>query len=388
MNSLTRTVVLPGGDEVQIGVTPEAWWGNNNQHGYVAPDCIAPDPKNPRRQTNPARLAELRQSVAAHGVRQTMVVTPLTAAPWAKVDPEHAHRFFLAVSGHRRREAAIVGDVMAVPVQVKVYPDEKHHRMDMSLLNKGQDDLSALDEGYEIVELQRLGWKVEELSKSFGIAVPGIYNRMNLTKLHPDLQALLDDSLSRDMRLSQTTAGALGGVKTPTIEDLDDLLDTFGTYVQRSELNIPDELELLSEDDRRFALQKLFMSVIKKRRLSSTQAIEFIRDRTFKLQSMRAANGRPSERHQPQRRKSVIDAMISGVTGSMAVDWPAQEIRRIFDNSSREEVEKYIEEIENAANLLAGIVSVLERVKDSKRPTRPEVSALLARPKGVVAIGG
>jgi hypothetical protein len=64
------------------------------------------------------------------------------------------------VSGHRRQKCALDAGIGAVPVKVVIFQSEKEYRMEMSLLNKGQDDLTPLEEGYEIVRLRDLGWKI------------------------------------------------------------------------------------------------------------------------------------------------------------------------------------------------------------------------------------
>jgi ParB-like chromosome segregation protein Spo0J len=228
-----REVRLPGGDVVHVSDSPEGWWNKANASGFVDPHQIAPDPRNPRRVMNPARRVELEESIAANGVRQALVLTPKHMAPWAQVAKEHTDCYFLDVSGHRRREASINKSVGAVPVMIRIYPDEKAHRMDVSLLNKGQDDLSALEEGHEILMLQELGWKVNELCASFGYQAPQLYDRIHLTRLAPDIQQLLDPDLPRKKRLGVTLGGKLGGIPAPTADELEEACENYGKTVAR-----------------------------------------------------------------------------------------------------------------------------------------------------------
>src|SRR3989338_5496241 len=164
----TRSVILPSEERVTVSDTPQKWWTANNSTGFVDPHCIAPDPKNPRKRMSPIRLAELKESITARGVRDPLVVTPSKCAPWVQVAPEHEGCFFLAVSGHRRRECALDVRLGAVPIRVAVYPSEMEHRLDVSLLNKEREDLEPLDECWELVELRKLGWKVDSLCRSHG----------------------------------------------------------------------------------------------------------------------------------------------------------------------------------------------------------------------------
>lgn len=371
-------VLLPDGEVVKISNVALDWWDKQNASGYVHPDMIAPDLDNPRKRMNSARLAELNESVKARGVRQQLVITPRHLVPWARVAPEHKDRYFVAVGGHRRRNAASIAGIGAVPIKVSVYKSEKDHRMDMSLLNKGQDDLTPLEEGFEIVALRKLDWTVDELCKSFGLALPQYYQRINLTKLCPEFQALLDEDVDRSIRLTLGMGGALGGVKVPTAEELDGLFDDFKEMVKRDQVTKLTSFEDLDEDDLRFTLQRLLYAVIKRRHLSSTQAVEFIKDLTLKFESSNGAGPRV-RRYEPTRRREIISGLVDGVTKSLVVNWSFPELERIFANASREEVEATIAQVKHANSLFATLVESLDRIKSKKRATNPEVEALMAR---------
>ncbi len=378
LTSALVDVRLPDGDVVPISRSPLSWWSDKNASGYIHPDDIAPDLDNPRKRMNAARLAELKSSVKARGVRQPIVVVPRHLAPWVRVAPAHKNRYFVAVSGHRRRDSASEAMIGAVPIKVAVYANEKDHRMDMSLLNKGQDDLTPLEEGYEIVELRKLDWTVDELCASFGLALPQYYGRINLTKLHPDIQATLDEDLPRDKRLSVTLGGHLGGVKVPTAEALEGLFAQFKNYVKRTDIIGTLNLLEADDDDLRFGLQKLLLAVIRKRSLSSSQAIEFIRDLTLKI-STSNGGGAPVRRFEPHRRRDILDTAIDGVVKSVVRDWPELEIGRIFENAAREDVETVLKRIAEAQGILTRFSETLERIKARKRPTNPEVARLMER---------
>ncbi|MDB5225547.1 MAG: Chromosome plasmid partitioning protein ParB [Candidatus Adlerbacteria bacterium] len=375
--STLREVMLPGGDTVEVSDTPLEWWPKSNESGFVDPVHIAPDPKNPRKTMNPARRAELEESVGANGVRQALVLTPRHLAPWAKVALEFANCYFIAVGGHRRREAALAKQVGAVPIMVRVYQSEKTHRLDMSLLNKGQDDLTPLEEGYEIVDLQKLGWKVDDLCKAFGYAAPQLYDRMNLTKLSPEIQKFLDPELPRRKRLSISVGGKLGGIPAPTAEELGDLCHLHKSYAPKSEAGIPDDLSKTGERELRFMMQRYLLAIITKRDLSADRAIEFIREHKLQLKSGNSSGGRPVERFHPVKRKEVLASLSSAVQGSLVVDWDELEFRRIFENASREEVEEVIRKFETSAKHLERILGILDRIRSLKKPTRPEVLELM-----------
>lgn len=379
---LSHTVVLPDGEKVTVSRTPQPWWTRSNVSGYLDPRDIAPDLANPRKYMSPSRREELRESIRARGVRQQLVVTPISMAPWIRVAPEHEGRFFANVSGHRRQDGAIEAKIYAVPVKVVVFDSEKSHRMEMSLLNKGQDDLTPLEEGYEIVSLRALGWKIQELCDSFGHKLPQLYELIHLTRLHRDLQALLDPDLPRQSRLCKNTAGHLGGVKAPTADELLEFFETIADVMTREDAGVtvvaPSKL---SPDDRRFAMQKMLFAVIRKRKLSAVQAVEFIRDHKLKLSASNGGHSHKAERYQPRRRKDLLETLVRQVTGSLVAGWPQGELRRVFGNDPHEEVERYVEFLKKGADVFGALIRELEAIKAIKKPTRPEVLQLLQRQK-------
>lgn len=380
-----ETVLLPNGNKVSVSNIPEEWWESSDGAGYVSPDMLAPDPKQPRRTMDPVRLAELQKSVATSGVCETIVVTPLKFAPWAKVEAKYKDRFFLIVSGHRRWTSAELASLKAVPIDVRIYRSAKEHHLERSLLNKNHDGLTELDVGYEIVELKKDGWKVHELSEKFGMAVPQLYNRINLTRLHPDIQELLQphEGRHRKTMLPITTAGALGNVSSPKPEELEKVYDDLGhTKDIYGESLRGRDFTYLDEDERRFELQKLLLSVIQARSLGTTRAVEFIRDRVLRLSAAHAAGGRKTERYQPRRRKEVLRNLIGDVTGSVVMDWPPAELRRVFELASREEVDAFVTSLHEAAAFLNGLEQILSSIRDGKKEMSAEVRELIESAHG------
>ncbi len=203
---------------------------------------------------------------------------------------------------------------------------------------------------------------------------------MNLTKLHPDLQKLLDDELPRGVGLSITVGGQLGGVKSPSADALEELFSQFTETVERSSIT---ELQLLdeeSDDSRRFIMQKLLFAVIQKRKMGTTQAVDLIRDLSLKLHPSGRAGGKV-RRYEPHRRMDLINSLINGVVQSVVIDWPGKELTRIYENSTRESVEQTVVLMKQAHSLFGSLIETLERIAAEKKPTDPEVKRLMERSK-------
>jgi len=392
MNKLVvESVTLPDGTEVTVSNVPEEWWTMTKGSGYVRPGMLAPDPRQPRQYMDPERLAELQQSIAASGVRETLIVTPRKLAPWAKVGEEFEKCFFIIVSGHRRWNCTNLAGLPAIPVEVRIYKSHKEHNLDRSLLNKGRDDLTELDVGFEIVNLREDGWTIDELAAHFGMATSQLYNRINLTQLHPDIQQLLLPTPGNRKKntLPVTTAGVLGGVKSPTFEELETLYENLGSVANGEDQEKQErDFSYLDGDERRFELQKLLFSIIQRRSLGTTRAIEFIREQALRFTaSHKRGYERKTARYQPRRRKEILRNLMSDITGSVVMDWTPVELQRIFDLASREEVEAYITHLHEAAEFLTGLERILNNIRNKKKEMSPAVRELIDKVQGPPNVG-
>jgi hypothetical protein len=373
MSLQIQAVSLPDGTVVTISSIQELWWTDPEGSGYLSPNTLAPDIDQPRRYMGKARLDELKESVEARGVRESITITPRHLAPWIRVEPENENCFFAIVSGHRRRYAALSAKVSAVPVKIRVYMHEKDHRLDASLLNSGQDELAPLEEGIEMVRLNGLGWSITQLTKAFGWSGGVVQSRMNLTKLAPDIQQLLDPELPAKKRLSSQMAGVLGGLTAPSYEELYTIYsDLWVLYKDQSRVVMPSES--LEENERRFALQRLLLEFAVQRNMAAARAINFFKDKTFNQHKHNHRRGLDPGQGRVRRgkRREMIERLMNTVNGSPIIDWPPQEIRRVFDLTSYEEIEEYITQLRDASDILQGIARVLVRLKAEKKPTTME----------------
>jgi hypothetical protein len=126
----------------------------------------------------------------------------------------------------------------------------------------------------------------------------------------------------------------------------------------------------------------MLFAVIKKRNLSAVQAVDLIRDHRLKLSASHGGgHTQKAERYQPRRRKDLIETLVKQVTGSLVVGWPAGELRRVFGNDSREEVEHFIALLRSGSDVLDGLIKELETIRATKKATRPEVLELMKREK-------
>lgn len=364
-------IELPNGDVIMLPTGPQTWWDKHGGSGYIDPRHLAPDPKQPRKEMNPRKLAELKESIRSRGVRDGIVVTPRRFAPWAEVLPQHEHLPLLIVSGHRRTRSAVEVEIPAIPIEVRIYPNEKEHRSDVSLLNKGQDPLSELEEGYEILSLKEAGWSLSQLSDHYGWNSLTIRYRINLTQLDPIIQAAISPEVPEKERFQLTTAQHLGGVMSVSEEKLREIADNMDATLESR--------DFLTADSRRFALQRVLYAVIKRRNLNTPRATALIKDLVLKYRQGGHGERLRSEYHQPRRRLDVLETLCKEVGGSVVVDWQPQEFERILANASREDVDALVRRFEGATETLRGVTDRIRTVARKKQPTNPEVQAILAR---------
>lgn len=379
--SAIETATLPDGTVVMGHKSPQAWWNVRDTNGYLDPTLIARDLDQPRKYMNPDELLALQLSIRTAGVREPLTITPRTSVPWARLAPEEAHLPFVAVSGHRRRSTSIEESIPAVPVRVKIYATQAEHEMDRSLLNGNRAPLTEIEEGWELVQLRKDGVTLEKLAASRGMTVATVYARINLTQLHPEIQDMLNPEVTRKRRIPSSVASALGGVKTPTPDELSDIMRRLALPGEEpddeeEDGDLEDEV-VTSDDDRRFGLQKFLLSVIEFRKLNAARSVELIKEQSLRLQS-NGGVGRPITRYQPAKRKEAFNTLLKVVTGSIIMTWSGAEIRRVFELSSREDIDNIVKKIAGIVSFLTSLQRMLEKIRDEKQALRPETLDILA----------
>lgn len=176
--------------------------GGGGQGGVeqIAVEAIMPNPRQPRRNIDPAELEGLAASIREHGVLQPLIVAP---------EPNSVT--YRLIAGERRLQAARMAGLGAVPVIVRSASDQE--RLELALIeNLQRADLNPLEaaEGYrQLIEDFKLSH--EEISSRLGKTRSAVSNTLRLLKLGgPTRQALADG------RISEGHARALLGL--PTIQ--------------------------------------------------------------------------------------------------------------------------------------------------------------------------
>jgi ParB family chromosome partitioning protein len=174
----------------------------------VSLDKIRPSKTNPRKHFNEQSLAELIESVSAHGIIQPLVVRPdwcigKSAEEISKVNGQAPEPlFFEIVAGERRYRAAAKAKLETAPLSIRNFSDQE--ALEIQLIeNLQRDDLDPFDEaaGYqELLNFRTSDGKavhtVDTIHKRVGKKRSRIYQRLKLLKVPPAIREAVRGGLS------------------------------------------------------------------------------------------------------------------------------------------------------------------------------------------------
>lgn len=139
-------------------------------------DAIKPSGTNPRKSLDKAQLAELTQSVRAHGVLQPVLVRPNGAAGE-----------FLLVAGERRWRAAKAAGLAEIPALVRELSDAQVLEIQV-IENLQRADLHPLEEAQGYQQLLAKKYDVARIAARVGRSPNYVYDRVKLLNLTKEAQ--------------------------------------------------------------------------------------------------------------------------------------------------------------------------------------------------------
>jgi ParB family chromosome partitioning protein len=187
--------VEPTGSSISAAASPPA---RSRTYFAAGIEELYPGPEQPRRRFDEAKLAELAESMKAHGVIVPLVVRPR---------PEGG--YFL-IAGERRWRAAQRAGLHEVPVVVQEV--EQGTALERALVeNLQRADLGPLEEAAAYQRLvDEFGLTQEAIAERIGKDRSTIANSIRLLKLPPPVRQLVEDD-----RLSMGHARALLALDEP-----------------------------------------------------------------------------------------------------------------------------------------------------------------------------
>ncbi len=155
----------------------------------VHPDQVVPWSGNPRKHFDQAKLQELADSIATHGLQQPPVVRPIPAGDPLLATLAGPGEFFYLIMGERRWRATQLAGLDAMPVRVRRDVDE-HAALELALLeNLQRVDLDPIEEAEGYRQLNRvIGLKQADIAAAVNRSQPAIANAMRLLDLPEEVQ--------------------------------------------------------------------------------------------------------------------------------------------------------------------------------------------------------
>ena len=184
----------PVGQFLGAGAVPG---GSSGQPLEIEISKITPNPHQPRRDFDPAALAELAASIRTTGVIQPIVVKPTADG-------------YQLIAGERRWRAAEMAQLQTIPAVVRDVDGFTQAQMAL-VENIQRQDLNAIERAMAYQTLiDQLGLTQAELAGRLGEERSSIANFLRLLDLCDEVRAMV-----RDGRLSSGHGKLLAGVAEP-----------------------------------------------------------------------------------------------------------------------------------------------------------------------------
>lgn len=164
----------------------------------IAPGDISPNPDQPRRYFDPEGLAELAESIRAHGILQPLSVRRKGGGKYE------------LIAGERRLRAAMLCGLTQVPCLVLEVSRESSCLLSL-IENLQRRDLDFWEEAKALERLTTVyGLSQEEVAAKVGKSQSAVANKLRLLRLPPELLNLL-----RQNGFTERHARALLRLPTP-----------------------------------------------------------------------------------------------------------------------------------------------------------------------------
>jgi ParB family chromosome partitioning protein len=163
----------------------------NNAIFWVEVDKIKPNPFQPRKEFDEAKLADLARSIRQYGVIQ-----PLTVSRTEVERPDGGMQAeYELIAGERRLRAAKLAGVREVPVLIRAAFDDDKTKLELAIIeNLQREDLNPIDRAKAFDQLVRqFGFKHTEIAEKIGKSREYVSNSIRLLALPQEMQDALSD---------------------------------------------------------------------------------------------------------------------------------------------------------------------------------------------------
>jgi len=167
----------------------------NDSIFHVELEKIRPNPFQPRREFDQAKLHELAESLRQYGVLQPLVVTRKEVS---KEDGGLSTEYEL-IAGERRLRAAKIAGLFQIPVVIRDKEDDDKAKLEIAIIeNLQREDLNVVDRAMAFKRLaDEFGFKHSQIAKKVGKSREYVSNTMRVLALNQNvLDALSTGKIS------------------------------------------------------------------------------------------------------------------------------------------------------------------------------------------------
>ena len=161
----------------------------NNAIFWVEVEKIKPNPFQPRREFDEAKLNDLAKSIRQYGVIQPLTVTRKEVE---RQDGGLQAEYEL-IAGERRLRAAKIAGVREVPVLIRAEHDDDKTKLELAIIeNLQREDLNPIDRAKAFDQLvKQFGFKHVEVAEKVGKSREYVSNTLRLLALPQSMQDAL-----------------------------------------------------------------------------------------------------------------------------------------------------------------------------------------------------
>ena len=158
---------------------------------WVEVEKIQPNPYQPRKEFDEARLSDLASSIRQYGILQPLVVT---RREFTKEDGGIGVAYEL-IAGERRLRASKIAGLSQVPVLIKDEEQNDMLKLELAIIeNLQREDLNAIDRARAFERLaNEFHFKHQEIAKKVGKSREYVSNTIRLLMLPADMQTALSE---------------------------------------------------------------------------------------------------------------------------------------------------------------------------------------------------
>jgi ParB family chromosome partitioning protein len=162
----------------------------SNSIFWIDTDKIKPNPYQPRREFDPARLSDLAESIKQYGVLQPLTVSRMEVE---KEDGGLVTEYEL-IAGERRLRAAILARVAQVPAIIRE-GDTSMMKLELAIIeNLQREDLNAVDRARAFLQLvNEFKFTHNEVAKKIGRSREYVSNSLRILTLPEEILNALSE---------------------------------------------------------------------------------------------------------------------------------------------------------------------------------------------------